>query len=92
MRLRPHKVFAEFLAIYVVFLIQTCKKRENILLSLILYFIFVSTADDILSNHIRDLNDIEYCVNYFLRTVDTSTYMGSSLCICCTQMATMLCI
>jgi len=88
----PHKVFAEFLAIYVVFLIQACTQRENLLLRLILYFIFVSTTDEMLFNHIRDLNDVKYCVNSFVRSVDTSTYMGASLCICCTQMATMLCI
>jgi hypothetical protein len=86
----PHKVFAEFLAIYVVFLIQACTKRENLLLRLILYSVFVSTTDDILFNHFRDLNDVEYCVNSFVRSVDTSTNMGASLCICCTQTATML--
>jgi len=59
-----HKVFAEFLVIYVVFLIQACTKRENLLLTFILYFIFVSTTDDILSNHVRDLNGVEYCVNF----------------------------
>jgi len=88
----PHKAFAEFFAIYVVFFIQACTKRENLLLGLIVCFIFVSTTDDILSNHIMDLNDVEYCVNSFVRSVDTATYMGASLCICCTQMATMLCI
>jgi hypothetical protein len=86
----PHKVFAELLAFYVVFLIQAYRERENLLLRLMLYFIFVFTTDDILSNHIRDMNDVEFCVNTFVRPVGASTYMGASLCICCTQMATML--
>jgi len=60
----PHKIFAEFLAIYAVFLIQAYRERENLLLRLMLYFIFVLTTDEILSNHIRDMNDVEFCVNY----------------------------
>jgi len=85
-----HKVFAEFLAIYIVFLIQAYRQRENLLLRLMLHFIFVFTTDDVLSNRIRDMNDVEFCVSTFARPVGASTYMGASLCSCCTQMATML--
>jgi hypothetical protein len=62
-----HKVFAEFPANYVMFLVQAFTKRENLLPKLILNFIFVSTSDDILSNNIRDLNAVEYCFRSFVR-------------------------
>jgi hypothetical protein len=74
-----HKVFAEFVAIYVVFLIQVFTKREYLLPRRILNFIFVSCTDAMLSNLNRYLNDVEYCISSFVRSVDTSAYMGASL-------------